>query len=313
MDELERIERRLKLHDVRVLMSVVEAGSMNRAAERLGTSQPAVSRAIADLEHALGVSLLDRSPAGVEPTQYGRALIQRGLAAFDELRQGIKDIEFLADPTAGELRIGCSEAMADTFVAVAIEELSRRHPRLAFHIETSVGVVLEQLAMRNLELVISRMPKNATGKYIVVEELLFDDSFVVAVGPQSRWLRRRKIELIELVNEPWTLGAFDSLGSIFIIEAFRANGLDPPRAVVTAASRTMRNRLFATGRFLAMIPAFSVLPGQYPFLRKLPVNLPDTRASLAVLTIKHRALSPLALLFMKTLRAVAAKYAGKHK
>jgi len=72
MDELERIERRLKLHDVRVLMSVVEAGSMNRAAERLGTSQPAVSRAIADLEHALGVSLLDRSPAGVEPTQYGR-------------------------------------------------------------------------------------------------------------------------------------------------------------------------------------------------------------------------------------------------
>src|SRR5262245_16318531 len=113
MDELERVERRLKLHDVRVLISVVETGSMSKAAERLGTSQPAVSRAISDLEHTLGVSLLDRSPTGVEPTACGRALINRGLAAFDELRQGIKDIEFIADPTAGDLRIGCSEAMAD--------------------------------------------------------------------------------------------------------------------------------------------------------------------------------------------------------
>src|SRR5215475_13245777 len=106
MDELERIERRLKLHDVRVLISVAETGSMSKAAERLGTSQPAVSRAISDLEHALGVSLLDRSPAGVEPTEYGYALIKRGLAAFDELRQGIEDIEFIADPTAGVLRLG---------------------------------------------------------------------------------------------------------------------------------------------------------------------------------------------------------------
>ena len=72
MDEIERIERRLKLHDVRVLMAVVQAGSMHKAAERLATSQPAVSRAIADLEHVLGVRLLDRSPSGVEPTQYGR-------------------------------------------------------------------------------------------------------------------------------------------------------------------------------------------------------------------------------------------------
>src|SRR5262245_13173322 len=165
MDELERIERRLKLHDVRVLMSVVEAGSMNKAAERLGTSQPAVSRAISDLEHALGVSLLDRSPAGVEPTQYGRALVRRGLAVFDELRQSIKDIEFLADPTAGELRIGCGEAMADSFVAAVIDKLSRRHPRLSFHIETRVGRIFEQLEMRNVELAISRIPAEAIDRY----------------------------------------------------------------------------------------------------------------------------------------------------
>jgi DNA-binding transcriptional LysR family regulator len=94
MNEIDRIERRLKLHDMRVLMFVVQAGSMSKAAERLGTAQPALSRSIAELEHALGVRLLDRSPRGVEPTAYGRALIKRGVAVFDELRQGSRTSSF---------------------------------------------------------------------------------------------------------------------------------------------------------------------------------------------------------------------------
>src|ERR1043166_1945379 len=98
MNEIERIERRISLHDVRVLMSVLQAGSMGKAAKHLATSQPAISRSIAELEAALGVRLLDRSSKGIEPTAYGRALAKRGLAVFDELMQGVKDIEFLADP-----------------------------------------------------------------------------------------------------------------------------------------------------------------------------------------------------------------------
>jgi hypothetical protein len=85
---VERIERRVKLHDLRVLISVVERGRMAKAAESLATSQPAISRAIADLEYSLGVCLLDRGPRGIVPTPYGHALIRRGIAIFDELKQG---------------------------------------------------------------------------------------------------------------------------------------------------------------------------------------------------------------------------------
>src|SRR3954453_4487522 len=95
MNEIDRIERRISLHDMRVLMSVVRAGSMGKAAKLLATSQPAVSRSIAELENAIGVRLLDRSPQGIEPTPYGRALIKRGLVVFDELQQGVKDVRFL--------------------------------------------------------------------------------------------------------------------------------------------------------------------------------------------------------------------------
>jgi hypothetical protein len=58
---------------------------------------PTVSEVIADLEHGLGVRLLDRSSKGVEPTRFGHALLKRTLIVFDELKQSIKDIEHLAD------------------------------------------------------------------------------------------------------------------------------------------------------------------------------------------------------------------------
>ena len=71
----DRIGRRLKLHDLHVLLTVAEVGSMGKAAERLAVSQPSVSKAIADMEHTIGVRLLDRTPKGVETTAYGRALL----------------------------------------------------------------------------------------------------------------------------------------------------------------------------------------------------------------------------------------------
>src|SRR5215510_11009575 len=105
MQKRDHIERRLKLHDLRVLMTAAHAGSMLKAARLLNTSQPAVSRSLAELEHALGVRLLDRSRQGVAPTVYGQALLECGAAVFDDLRQGVKKIESLANPTEGELSI----------------------------------------------------------------------------------------------------------------------------------------------------------------------------------------------------------------
>ena len=93
----DRIGRRMKLQDLHVLMAVVQLGSMGKAAQSLNLSQPAVSRSIAELEHALGVRLLDRHRRGIEATEYGRALLDCGVAVFDDLRQGVKNIEFLAD------------------------------------------------------------------------------------------------------------------------------------------------------------------------------------------------------------------------
>src|SRR6266436_6672766 len=99
IDWEDHIGRRLRLRDLRVFFAVVQCGRLSKAAAQLRVSHPAISQVIADLEHALGARLFDRSSRGVEPTIYARALLVRGRAAFDELKQGIRDIEFLTDTT----------------------------------------------------------------------------------------------------------------------------------------------------------------------------------------------------------------------
>ena len=132
----DRIGKRMKLHDLHVLMAVAQAGSMSKAAALLNTGQPAISRSIADLEHSLGVRLLDRNRQGVKPTAYGLALLEGGTAVFDDLRRTLKNIEFLADPTVGEVRVGCNPFLAASFVSAAIDRLSRRFPRIVFRLVT---------------------------------------------------------------------------------------------------------------------------------------------------------------------------------
>src|ERR1700755_623268 len=94
----DRIGRRMKLHDLHVLLAVAQAGSMSKAAKILNTTQPAVSRSIADLEHAIGVRLLDRRRFAVQLTAHGRAMRDGGVTMFDELRQAVRNVELVSDP-----------------------------------------------------------------------------------------------------------------------------------------------------------------------------------------------------------------------
>jgi DNA-binding transcriptional LysR family regulator len=305
MDDAERVERRLKLRDLRVLMSVVETGSMGKAAQRLATSQPAISRSIADLEHALGVRLLDRSPRGIEPTPYGRALVARGLAVFDELGQGIKDIEFLADPTAGEVRVGASIAVAVGFVSAVVDRLSAQYPHLGFHVlATDSGTAYGALAARKVDLAVLHIVGPRVGEHLDAE-ILFHEPHVVAAGVKNPWIRRRGMSLADLMSEPWTLPPPDTLFGSVVAEAFRSCGLDVPRTAVIS-SLPVRNALLATGRFLTMVPRVVLrFPVRNLELKALPIDLPTTRRPVGIITLKNRTLSPAAQLFIDCAREIA--------
>jgi DNA-binding transcriptional LysR family regulator len=299
----QRLGRDLKLRDLSVLLTVARCGSMGKAAAELAVSQPAVSKAIAEMEFTLGVRLLDRGPQGVEPTIYARALLDRGLIAFDELRQAVKHIEYLADPTAGELRIGCTVPIGTGFAAVLVEELSRRHPGIVFDLlAAEAALTYRALEERKVDLVIARIFHPIAEEHMHAE-VLYDEQDVVAAGAQNPWVRRRKVALADLMNEAWTLPPPDSLNGELIVEAFRARGLDLPRATLITASVPVRNALLASGRFLSIVPG-SVFrfPASKPGLKRLPIDLPTTRTPVAVITLKNRTLSPVAQVFIDCAR-----------
>jgi len=303
-----RIGRRLRLRDLHILLSVLQAGSMAKAASQLTMSQPAVSKAIADMEHLLGVRLLDRSPRGVEPTRYGTALARRGRVVFNELSQGVAELESLADPTTGELRIGSAEPFAAAIAAPVMQQLSRQHPAIRFHVVTGdLSTLLVELSARNIEFALSRLYEGARSDDTIAE-VLFDDPYAIVAGLQSRWTARRRIRLPDLLDEPWVLPPYDSFQGREIAAAFRANRVEPPRPAVATMSLNLRNALLATGHFVTMLPSFPLRLGQKgSLLSALPVRLAGTQLPVGIVRLRDRSLTPLGQLFIDRVRAITRK------
>jgi DNA-binding transcriptional LysR family regulator len=311
-----QIGRRLKLRDLHVFFTVVQCGSMAKAASQLGVSQPAVSEVIANLEHTLDVRLLDRRPQGIEPTIYGTALLKRSLAAFDELKQGIRDIEYLADPSAGEVRIGCAEFTASTLLPPVIQKFARNHPRVVLHVDQLVTPTLEFPALRErrVDVVIARLMRTVDEKRSeeLNVEVLFNDYSVIAAGTQNQWTRRRKIDIAELIDEPWVLPPPSSWNSMIVAEAFRARGLDLPQVSLISLSIHLRASLIATGPYITVLPN-SVMRGNRLAAKILPVDLPIRPWPVAVITLKNRMLNPPVQLFIDHLRSFTKSLSATSK
>jgi DNA-binding transcriptional LysR family regulator len=312
-----QIGRRLKLRDLHVFSTVVQRGSMAKAAQHLGVSQPAVSEVIADLEHALGVRLVDRSAQGVEPTIYGGALLKRSVVVFDELKQSIRDIEFLSDATTGEVRIGCMESIWYTLLPGIVLRFSEQYPRIEVHVEqVSNAMEFPGLRERKYDCLLQRMVVPLTDGLAMDDlnlEVLFDDMFVVVAGVNNRWARRRKIDLAELIDEPWILGAPHTWHHALAEEIFRARGLSVPKPSVTTVSIILRARLVAAGPYLATFLTSVVrqLIADHYAVTALPVDLPAKPVAAVIVTLKNRTLSPAVERFLACVREVAKSSAGK--
>jgi DNA-binding transcriptional LysR family regulator len=308
------VGRRLKLRDLHVFMTVVQRGSMAKAAEHLGVSQPAVSEILGGLEHTVGVRLLDRGPRGVQPTTYGREMLERSLAAFDELKQGIRTIEFMADARVGEIRVGCAESVGSAILPPIMQRFSQQYPGMAVEVLQLVTPTLElpELFDRSLDVVLARVVRPLAEESEELNiEVLFHDELVIAAGAHSKWADHRKIDLAELVNEPWILTPSNSWNHKILSEAFRARGLAMPRACLTTFSLHLRANLLAMDRFITSFPSSVLRFNAERFLLKaLPVDLPVRPWPIALVTLKNRTLNPVVQIFIDHVRAFTRTIQG---
>lgn len=303
MDWDKRIGRRLALWDLSILLTAVEAGSMSRAAERLRVSQPAISKTISLLEREIGARLVRRNSRGIEPTEHGRALLARSSAALAELQRAVKEMEILSDLKAGELRIAANEVALSGVVGTVINRLYARHPGIVFEIIPAYthAAQIHELEQGNVELVVGQMPQSDAYRHLEASKL-FQEQLVVVAGRNNPWAKRREVDLIELLDEPWAFSPLDSLSGQSMEQAFRSSGLDLPRIMVVASSMQLLRRLVMENEFLALFPRSVVRLSQG--VRILPTTVKARWQPIGIMTVKHRTLSPLAKMFIECAQSV---------
>lgn len=308
-DWQDRIARRVRLRDLHVFAAVIRAGSMNRAAADLGITQPAVSQAIADLEAAIGQTLLERGQSGVALTPYGEVLLRRSTESFDALHQAVRDIGFLADPGSGEVRIGTSESyVSGGFLAAAISRVVHQHPRLAIHVveANTAELDLSRLRNRSLDVVLGRTAVIDAGGDVEAE-VLYNEPILVVAGVQSRWARADNVSLCDLVEAPWLLAPAGTAVRTLVVNAFRAAGLEPPSATVTTYSMQLRMQLLAQDDFVSSLPASLLSTNAQRWgLQELPISLGRPLPVVAI-TLRRRTLGPAVQLLLNHLRVATAE------
>jgi DNA-binding transcriptional LysR family regulator len=309
MQWVDRIGRRLKLRDLHILLAVVQHGSMAKAAAELAISQPAVSKAISDMEHTFGLRLLDRSRSGIKPTAYGHALVARGHAIFDELKHGVEELAFLADPTVGDLHIGSTESIAAGFLPAVIERFSREQPRVRLDVAQAVMNTqhYRELRERSIDLLLGRIP-TPFDEDDLEAEVVYDDQVVVVAGRQSKWARLRRLKLADLAGERWILPPPHTMPGSLAAELFTAGSAEVPRGPITTLSIHLCCQLTASSQFVTMLPAsvlrFSNLDQS---LKVLPINLRAQRRPVGIVTLRNRTLSPAARLFIECVHRTAVQ------
>jgi DNA-binding transcriptional LysR family regulator len=179
---------------------------------------------------------------------------KRSIAVFDELRQSVRDIEFLSHPTVGELRIGCTESLSTTILPQIISHFSRQYPRVAVHFDDVSARAAEApgpgLRDRKYDCVLQRIVTPLPAEHLTDDlnpEVLFEDELVVVAGSNTRWARRRNIDLAELIDEPWILPPPGGWYHGFVTEVFRARGLGVPKASLVTHSVALRARALTEG------------------------------------------------------------------
>ncbi|WP_043339936.1 LysR family transcriptional regulator [Belnapia moabensis] len=268
--------RGIRLRDLRVTLAVMQTGSWSRAADALGITQSAVSHHVSDLERAVGQPLLERGQGGATLTRVGDQFLPLAAEALDLLDQSLREATSVGDPGSGEVRIGASGPyIAGGFLAAAIQRAQQYHPQLTVLVEEADTGALDfrGLRERRLDVVLGRMSALDACADIQAE-VLFSEPILVATGAQSFWARLPAVTLRDLMSARWLLGPPDTAIRALVVEAFQAEGLEPPRAAVSTHNMELRMQLLARSDYVTSLPASLLRAnGERWGLRALPITL----------------------------------------
>lgn len=304
---IRRLPRHLKMAELRVFVAVLEHRSFRKAAAALHLSQPAVTKAIAGLEHTLGVRLFDRVANGVEPTLHGDSFAPRAIAIFDELRRAAQELTQLSSGAAGSLRLGTVPMPAIPFVPLAVDRLVDAHPGIQLSmVEARETELIDRLRRRDIELAVLRLSVVEPNDDMRLIRL-FDEKLCVVAAADHPLARRRNSTWADLLAQRWVLSPPDCSFHLHVQRTLEQAGLSMPRHTVEAMSIQLQFNLVLHAGMLGfgMRSQIDFAPGKGNVVR-LPFDLPALSTGVSVVSLASHEPSPLARQLVAHIHDLAA-------
>jgi LysR family transcriptional regulator, regulator of abg operon len=226
----------MKLHQLSALVTAIETGSLRRAAEKMGLSQPALSRSIRELENEMGVRLLERTTRGVEATVYGGALVLRSKLVDAELRHARDDIAHLQAATHGDLQIGVTPVSTFSLLPMMLSRLKKGRPHLRVGVTEGMGAgIINQLRQGDFDFVLGRMYESIDPREFNFE-ILFTDSLVVFARKGHPLAQAGKLSKATRNSCEWILPSLDSPARVAFQRTFQDETGSAPQSTIESNS-----------------------------------------------------------------------------
>lgn len=302
------VRSHLKTRQLVLLVELGRHGSILHAAQAANLTQPAASKLLADLEHALGVKLFERLPRGVAPTWYGEVMIRRAGAALAELDAGHQEVMELLSGLSGRVAVGAVLTPSTTLLPAAITALKARQPRV--HVAVSVDtskILIQHLQNGELDLVIGRVLDSESAAQLSFEPLT-DEPHTLVVRAGHPLAGRTDLSLPELARQSWILPPGGSILRDRLTALFLSAGLDQPQQTVETLSLPVITSLMAQSDMVSALPCELARPfieaGQ---LTELSFDLGLRMDVYGIVTRRGHQLAPGAELMLVCLREEAAR------
>ena len=281
----------MEIRAVDYFLAVAEHGSLRAAAQALGITQPALTKAVRRIEDLAGARLFDRTARGVRPTVYGEAMLRHARNLRVSLRASRVEITALKAGAAGVVRIGAGPSWERVILPDAITEFRTRRPGVRIHVLGGPDDALK-LRLRDgaLDLVLAATQDAPALDPDLEWRPLMTDQYCVIAGRRHPLRGERAIALDELLAYPWILPGAHSLMVERLRTIFRAHALAPPDPVIETDIVALRNQILISGPYLSFTA--SQLLTELADRAIIRLNVPDAvwRRSAGVIT--HRGMEP---------------------
>jgi DNA-binding transcriptional LysR family regulator len=291
------------LRQLRVFQAIAETRNFSRAGDRIGLTQPAVSRSIVELEGQIGLKLLDRTTREVVLTDAGQSLAMRLDRVLDELDETLAEVHGMAGARRGKVRVASSPTLSANLMPACIAECARRDPDIDFMLLDRVQQdVLDSVRAGEVDFGVVVEPPSTEDLHC---EVILDDPFCLVMSPDHRLADKRSVRWSALDGEPLVLLDHSSGSRRLIDEALDQQGA---RCEVRqqVGHPTTAFRMVEQGLGISVMPAFAIPPMGLPALVVLPL-VPKVKRSIMLVHRRNRAPSPLAQRVWGLIREVAAQ------